>query len=357
MILDDYVEGLDLIPDDELLAAEDDTLDDNIDGDDDKTETPPEDSSVNDDDEGDDLSTDDNDDEGGSADETALAYFNYLKEAQVLAIPDDFQFDGTTDGINQALELTRQAQLQQVAESIWARLPDDFKPLLSYGLNGGSSLQAYMDAYSPLNYDELDIDDPITQNRVIKEYYKTMNPKFSDEKIDKMVARLSEIGDPKEEAEDAIDYLKGLKAERQQNLLESLEEQRQADIQRAQEESRKLSELIDGSKTYDNLRKGRLKNFILNPIQEDNQVTTEFSKTLDNILENPDHLVQLADILADYHPSKGFNFDRLRKQLKTDSVKNFKDLLQSKLDTKTKVKGGTQKEVKEDFDWDKFLST
>lgn len=346
MILDDYVEGLELTPDDELLN--DDPIDDNTpdDGDSDPQpiaqDEPP---------------TVDDDDPEPDSDPDAVAYFNYLKEYNIIDVPEDFEFDGSVEGINQALEITKQSQYQQIASNIWNNLPEDFRPLLAYGLNGGTSLQAYLEAYSPMDYDSMDVDDPISQQRVIKEYYKTINPKYSEEKIDKMISRLMEIGDPKEEAEDALNYLKTLKTERQQNLLASLEAEREAQAKAAEEESKRLTELIDSSKTYDSLRKGRLKNFILNPIKVDNRMTTEFSRSLDEILENPEHLIQLADILADYDSRKGFNFERLKKQLKTDSVKNFKDLLQSKLDTKTKVKGGTQKETREDFDWDKFLST
>lgn len=293
--------------------------------------------------------------EESQVDDDATAYFEYLKSMNVLKVPDDFEFDGTVDGINNALELTTRATKQEAAMGIWDSLPDDFKPLLAYGLKGGKSLQEYLSAYQPLDYDEADLSDAITQERVIRDYYKEIKPNNTEERISNMITRLKDLGDLEEEAREAIDYMKELKAAKQQDFLSNLEKQQQAERERADQETQKLVALIESSKEHDSLRKNRLKNFITNPIKENGTVTTEFARTLNTILDNPEHVVQLANLLADYHNKSGLNFDRIKRQLKTENNKSFRAQLDEKLEGKTKLKGGTQREQREDFDFEEYF--
>lgn len=169
-----------------------------------------------------------------------------------------------------------------------------------------------------------------------------------------MVEKLESMGGLKEEAEDAIDYLNTLKKEKQQSFLTNLQQEQENAKIAAKGESDRIAALIEAESSYDSLRKNRLKNFLLNPIQKDNQVLTEFDHNLDSVLSNPQHLLQLADLLADYHPKVGFNFDRMKRQLKTESAKGFKQLINEKLDTKSGIKGGSHKGTQE-FDLEKFL--
>ena len=92
------------------------------------------------------------------------------------------------------------------------------------------------------------------------------------------------------------------------------------------------------------LRKNRIKQVLLNPLNPGDVTSTEFNNTLDAALSNPEHLIQLADFIADYHPKLGFTSDRIKKQAKTESVKEFKRLMTDTLDTKTKVTGSSSKQ-------------
>lgn len=280
-------------------------------------------------------------------DDESKAYFDALKEYGVLDLPEDFEFKGT-DSLTQALDVTKQNLHQKVAANLWNSLPEDFQPLLEYALRGGTSLQDYLSAYAPTS-NEYDLEDTISQKEIIKEYYRQTNPRLTDEKLDQMVDRREKMGSLREEAEDALELLEELKEERKIALLEDLEEQKQyaAEQQRLKDEAIKAA--ID-KHSNDSIRRNRLKNFVFQPIKKGENITTEFNDSLNHILNNYDHLTQLVDILADYDVRVGFNFDRLNKRLKTESTKTFKELVNTKLDSKSSVKGSPAKQDKEDMD-------
>lgn len=329
--------------DEYIFSDDDDPQDLPIEG-----QEPPEDISLKDD-------NDDSDDSGTvSVDDDAVSYFEYLKVNNLLDVDEDFVFDGTPEKVQEAMEITKNKLTGKVAETIWNQLPDDFKPLLEYGLNGGKSLSDYLNAYTPVDYSDADLDDPISQKQIIKDYYKAINPNYKEDKIDRMVSTLEKMDDTslKEEAIEAIEYLKELRQTQQNELIQSAKDAEKQRLAKAEEQATKLSTLIDSSK-HDSLRKNRIKNVLFQPIKKGDNTTTEFNHALNSILQTPEHLLQLADLLADYDSRVGFNFGRLIKQLETKSTKNFKELMQSKLDTKANVKGNPMKSQKDDFDLSK----
>lgn len=281
-------------------------------------------------------------------DESAVAYFEFLKEANVLDVPEDFEFDGSSDGIQEALSLTRANLENKTRQELWEALPDDFKPLLEYGLKGGQSLQDYLNTFAPRTLDEQDISDPISQKIIIAEYYKMMNPNTPEERIERLIAKKEELGTLEEEAQDALTYIKELQEERKANFIKQQEEAVKQQQLQIEEANNKLKDTIKNFNDFDQLRKNRIETLFFTPRQQ----TSEFDQKMNAVFANPEHLVQLADVIADYDPRIGFTFDRLKKRIKTESNRKFSDLIQDKLDSKSKVKGSVR-HVVEDFDLEK----
>lgn len=109
-------------------------------------------------------------DDDSTEDPVAKEYYEFLKEYGVLSTPDDFEFDGTPEKLQQALDLTRESLKETTARSLWETLPEDFKPLLQYALAGGKSLDDYMEAYAQPDYTTLDLSNPDNQRRVMYDY-------------------------------------------------------------------------------------------------------------------------------------------------------------------------------------------
>lgn len=138
-----------------------------------------------------DDSTDDDPTDNGSndddpqVDDSAVEYFEYLKSSGVLALPEDYEFDGTADGIEEALELTKKNLANGAYQNIWNSLPEDFKPLLDYALRGGKSLDEYINTFSNNSLENLDLSDIDNQRTIIEKYYKMMNPTATQDKVNK----------------------------------------------------------------------------------------------------------------------------------------------------------------------------
>jgi len=294
----------------------------------------------------------DSDSDDDTVDETAEAYFNYLKEVAVLDVPDDFKFKGNADSIQEALTLTKKNLTAKVAQNIWNSLPDDFKPLLEYGLNRGQNLKDYLEAVKLTDVEALDLGDDISRKAVIKSYYRILSPKLDDAQLDKRVEKLAEIGDLEEEAQDALEYLKTHRQEQKDALVQKAKAEQEAQLETLRKEITDVTALIDSSDEFDINRKNRLKTFLFTPTSQN---TTGFEATLDSVYENPQHKIQLANILADYDPKQGFNFEKLQKKLQTKATQSLKELMNSKLDPKTQTKGSSKK-ADEDFDFSKWFN-
>lgn len=193
-----------------------------------------------------------------------------------------------------------------------------------------------MAAYNPIDYDSLDLDDDQTQRAIIREYRRaTFN--HDDQRIDAFLAKL-ESKDPellKEEAFDSLEELKKLQAISKQKLISDLEARQEQQRIESEKQVTQLNTVIDSLEEEDS-RKARLKAFMLSPVRIDNRVTTQLDHALMSIFSNPDHLVQLANLLADYNPKKGLSTERLESKIKTKNNTTFKQLLDSSVNNSTK---------------------
>lgn len=285
----------------------------------------------------------------GTGSEEMQATYDLLKSTGYLDVPEDFEFDGTPEKMEEAIQLSESNKYKKVANDLWNRLPDDFKPVLQYALAGGSSVQEFLAAQN-YDLDDSDISEPEVQKQVVEQYYKLIS-KQSDEKIKKQIRRLEDMGDLEEEAGEAIEYLKNFKQERQQQLLLQAEAEAERRKEEAEAQLQAITKAIGGFEAEEE-RKNRIKSFFFGQVKDQGRVTTQFDKVVTTLKNNPEHLVQLADILLEYDPSKGFNFERFTRKGKTQANKDFKQTLEEKITSKSKLGGGSSVNSPSDFDFD-----
>jgi len=280
-------------------------------------------------------------------DESLKVLFEYAKEKGIFDLPDDFEFDGTPTKIDEALSLSRSRRRETTRAELLSELASDLKPLLNE-LTGGGSIQEFLQVYNEPDYDNLDLSNEDIQRAVIFEYFQRTT-KHPPEKIEKLIERL-EPEDLEAEALDAIEYMKEFTRQKREALISKVEQEKLEREALIKEQTTKLTSLIDTNPALDESRKSRLKTFMFVPVKDGDLYSTQLSKTMAQITANPEHLLQLADILADYNPSRGLDLDRLKKRLDTDKNKNFKEFLNSRTDTKHDVSGGSTKKVVDDLD-------
>lgn len=292
-------------------------------------------------------------DDPPEADPQITAYFEYLRDNEALNLPEDFEFNGTEDQLRKALEITRERNLTSAKDELNSKLKGDFKDLLEYALKGNTSARDYLDAYNEIDYDQFDLDDVMHQKSIIYHYFKQTS-NYTDEKIAKLIERFDET-ELREEAETTVDELKQMAQERKQALLTQADQEKQAAETARQENTDRLTNVIESNKSFDTSRKERLKTFLFVPVNDGQTSSTQFARTMSQIASNDEHLVQLADLLADYNPKSGFTFDRIKKNLKSDTNKNFKQYLNEKTDP-TSARGNNTRQVVNDLKWDDYFN-
>lgn len=293
-------------------------------------------------------------DEDDEPDEAAQSYFEILKDNELLNLPEDFEFDATPKKLKEALDITRERNKLEVRNEFESKIKPGLRPLLEYALAGGESVEDFISAYSTPDYTKFNLDDEEDQRAILFEYYR-LTSNYTDEKINKIIDRF-QADDLRQEAEETVGELQELADERKQRLIEETKAQEELRKQQVLEQTTKLTDAIEKSNAFDAARKNRLKTFMFVPINDGTTNSTQLAKTMQQITTNPEHLVQLADILADYNPKTGLSQERIKKQLKAQSNISFKEYLHSKVDPKSQVKNGRQQKIAENIDWDTYFN-
>lgn len=276
-------------------------------------------------------------------------YYNILQDNDMLFVPEDFQFDGTAESLEKALVTTKENLGKAAAQSLIERFPSDFKPVLNYVLQGGQNVGEFLQATSTVDIEDLPIDSAAGQKAILREYFKSTTD-YDDAKINRLIDR-SELADSL--YEDAQEALADLKVQRQQLAAELTQRaaKEREEAQRVEEESRrKIFTLIDDAEYIKTGRKGKVKAFMFNKLTKNNNEVTGFQDVIHQISANPEHLVQLADILLHYDPKKGIDLSRFVSQSQTKANDNLRTNLEKLSDTRTKVTGDGSKVSAASFD-------
>lgn len=267
-----------------------------------------------------------------SSSEVRQAYYEYLQQNQLLDLPEDFDYDGSAEKFEEAISLTKQRQQASLAQQFFESLPTDYQEALKAASQGISLEEFYESAYST----NLDISTEESQRRVLHRYLKETSS-LSDQKISKLISTYEEEGTLKEEAQDAAAAI----LDRQQQIQQQRAQAQQEALARQEQERQQYTQqLVDAIKTTSFIhpsRKEKVKSFFFSPIKSGNEQTTAFNKTIQNILANPTHQAQLADILLDYSPEQGFTLERFEKRVKARATSSFKEELDAALDPKKKA--------------------
>lgn len=274
---------------------------------------------------------------------------------------DEYVFDGSEESFKEIIDATKQTMYADVTQSLLTSLPHEIKPILEYALQGGSSIQEFIqltsDASSVLS---LDLSTQDAQKRILQEYY-LRTTRHTPERISRTVDRLAQDPDDLREAameahEDLSQYYETLKQQKIEEAARMKEEEKQLLQQRAEA----LNSAISKSEFIHPNRRAKVRAFFFQPFQDPSnpkQTTTSFNYTISQILSNPEHQAQLADILLDYDAKAGFSLDRFEKRVKTKATQSFQNLLQSKTDPKVKLQSQSSqtKQPPSDFDLSNFF--
>lgn len=298
---------------------------------------------------------DESDDEDSGAAVDLNEFFTTLKDSNYLTVPDDFTFDGTTDSLAEAIDLTYESFKKSAQESLLNSLDEDSRLALKFALTYKKPIYSFYEEteVEPFDFSTIDLDELENQQEVVRTYLKKTTA-FSDNKIETQIKSLSQSGEIVSEAKEYLGELIAFQEKERQELNSKIEQQRQKDRDDLLKWKEDRVNIIKSYKDADDARKAKLKAFVVNEVYTDRSKApvTELVQVLRMINNNPEHYVQLADVLMDYSPEKGIDYDRLTKRLNTKITSSLKD----KLDDTAIVPKGKQirKKIEEEFNWDEW---
>jgi hypothetical protein len=160
-----------------------------------------------------------------------------LVEKGVLYADENKEYDINEDGIEELLEDTVDARIGSLFEE-----NEELAMLYDVVQNGGS-IQDVMEIYGDVNYSELDMSDPDTQEQVVIDYYTAKG--LSEDKIARLIDSSKDDGSFLNEVEEAYSNLVYSQKMQVQEYLESLENQKIEEQEYAMEQMAILRNTID----------------------------------------------------------------------------------------------------------------
>lgn len=297
--------------------------------------------------------TDEEEESSEEPDANLVGVFESLKESNTLVVPEDFEFDGTAEGLAKAVETTWESLRTSAQDALYNSLDEDSRLALKYALVNKKPLYAYYQENDTANvdYNAFDLEEEADQAEIMK-LYLSKTTSMNETKINKQVELYKNSGQLMIEAKEAYTDLVAIQEEEKQKIEAELDKKQKENLRTALEVKQKRVEAINKLDEVEESRRKKLVAFVANDLYPNgrNQApTTEINHYIQSIARNPEHLAQLANLLLDYDPEKGIVLDRIVAKLSTKKAEEIKD----KLDKKSGLPKGaqTRKKVEDEFNW------
>lgn len=299
--------------------------------------------------------TEQDQDESNSKEEIDLSdvdkTLSSLLEDGILLLPDDYEYEDSKEGLKKAFEDSENYRNQLA-----------FQEAVKY-LTSKDGLDVFKVTESVKKletYQNLDIENATADTKldVIRDFYKSKE--YDDSDIDSLVEDL--IGNDIKMTKEFSIAIKYLEKEEKKQL--ETETERALENKKAQEESYRKSQNLLKTKlqtssdfngyVINDSNKDRIFNAIYKPIKlNDGNITTEFNNKLTDVLNDPDKILVLADLLLN-STEKGFDFSKFERKAETNATKNIKKSIRDFKNTNNKSKtAGKSGQSQSDFDLSK----
>ena len=199
---------------------------------------------------------------------------------------------------------------------------DEVMELDEYVRNGGK-LTDFINAVAEIDYSTLDITDEDNQKRVVTAILREKG--WSADKIDKKITRYEDAGALEDEAEEAIELLKGIATEKKEALLE---DQKKKAAESKERQQKFYTDVVNEIKGLSDIRgikiakedRSKLADYLLKP---DANGVTQYQKDYSkggvrNLLESA-YFTMKGDVLINSAKSEGNStaMQKLKNSLKT----------------------------------------
>ena len=280
-----------------------------------KVEEPEE---VEEDEDDDEVDDNDDDDTEDSQSEAIESLFDAISEEIGWEFdesdPEDVKPKTVTELVKYFRDVIAESSVPQYSS-------EDVQKLDEFVRNGGK-LEDYFQAGNGIDYETIDITDEGNQKKVITTLYKEKG--WDDARITKKLERYEDAGVLEDEAEEAVELLKKIEAEKKEALLES---QKKTADEAKQKQQKFYGDVVNEIKGLSDIRgikiskddRARLAEYIFK--YDSNGVTQyqkDYAKSVKNLLESA-YFTMKGDALISAAKSEGNStaMQRLKNSLKT----------------------------------------
>ncbi len=276
--------------------------------------------------------------EGNDDDNVVSSFFEVLSDKMGWEINDEDDIPTTPE------ELVD--YFQQVIEenSVPQYASKEVEDLDNFVKNGGN-IRDYLQIDAEIDLENIDItEDEGNQKLILKEFLKEKG--FNSKQIEKKLNKYEDAGLLEDEAEDALEALKEIRANKKQQLLE---EQQKAANKRIQDQRKYFDTVVNEIKGLDNIRgikipekeKQSLLEYIFKPDADGlTKFNKDWSKSVRNLIETA-YFVKNGDALIKAAKTEGSN----------NAINKFKNSLnRTGISRKTKTQDNTSTQSM----WDSF---
>lgn len=273
--------------------------------------------------------------------------FKDAVEFGTFVVPDDFEFDGSEEKFNEALELTRQHYFEQAEEILRENIRDPrLKELIEYGLQGGdfANLELF-NQYQNIetNFENADIENEEVQKQILKAYYQTTAAALGENKINKLIEEDVETGKLKEIATNYRQWFVTEANREKARLQAEAATQREAERKAAAEYNKNFQKALAETKFADAKKSEILSSFNTTKLQDGREVLNWQYKLM-LVQSNPESFIQLLDILNTYDEQKGFSFGAVASKVKSEERKSLFDKFKGKKESEATSSARKQEE-------------
>lgn len=211
---------------------------------------------------------------------------------------------------------------------------DEVQQIDEFVRNGGN-LKDYFSIDADLDLENIDIEDESNQKVILKEYLKEKG--IANDKISKRISRYEDLGALQDEATDALEELKDIKANQKEQLLAN---QRKASEEAENRQREYYTAVVDEINGLDNIRgikvpekdKKTLLNYIFKPEADGRtKYQKDYAKSFKNLIESA-YFTMKGDTLMNAAKQEGSKSatDRFKDSLRNSSVSKKTKVIQSR---------------------------
>ena len=256
-------------------------------------------------------------------------YYEYLMENNMLMVDEEFEFDGTEEALELAVQQDQSNRNSAIANAMLSKLPKNVQDFFSYALAGGTDLTKLIEKEEEVqDITSTDLEDSESvRNLLIADFEARGIPKEA------IAATLEvygeEEGREKKEAEAIIQKAKDAKALAYQTSLKEIEDSNKKIAKENEVKAKAITDRIEASK----FRKNR-KEIITSQIFSKEGESPIISKFKTIINTDPENLVMLADMLSYYDSEKkSWDLTKFRRSVESKITRKTKSSLTQKLKT------------------------